>query len=275
VQQKIDIEKLLHWAYRDQLPKGYRDGKGGASPEISPMFRYANLGGPVDNWSKEPGFPIAMGTEPHPDALRVHFAAMMLDDVVIQWPSAAEALLGDLFQYMTDEEKFSVCKLHVQVAGLVTLHSRMGNRPIWHLDYNIRRVIGRDRKALIRKARGRRSRNLQGEVRLDVPASEILTARFEYFAWHSGLCELAAKLGDLQEHQPLKPSAPQQPWFHPDQARVLSDRGGMDARALATKRLSAGEILPLKPRRKRVLPQEPTGRHGPVRYLSVKEKDVC
>jgi len=246
--QEIDIEKLLRWAYRDELPKGYRDGRSGVIAAISPMFRFANLGGPVDNWSREPGFPVAMGVEPHEDAKEVHAAAISLDDATIRWPGAA-VLLGDLAQFVTDEELSIVRSMRAHAAGLVTLHARMGNRPIWQVDYTIARVVGRDRKSPLRKGRGRRhAKNTQGVLRIDPMASEILSARFDYFVWHSALCELARDL-DLKDHAPVPPAAPQAPWFNDTEPRVFSDVTDMDARALASGRVYAVPKLPLKPAR--------------------------
>jgi len=43
-------------------------------PEVSPSFREATGGGPsggyADGWSRDPGFPAALG-EPHPDAVAI------------------------------------------------------------------------------------------------------------------------------------------------------------------------------------------------------------
>lgn len=268
-----DAELLLRWAYRDELPKGYREGTGGVVPQVSPMFRYANLGGPVDNWTREPGFPVAMGTVPHPDALTIHEAVMALEPVEIAWPSGATELLGDLFQYLTDTEQFAMQRLSTSPAALITMHARLGNRPIWEIDYNIVRVIGRSRKSLLRKGRGRNHLKMQGELTTDVPASEILTARFEYLAWHVSLNNLAHTLR-LRDHVALPPAAPLAPWIEPDRARTLTDAVWMDAKALANKRLTASAALPLQPPRRRVQPQLPAARHGPVRRLRPDGSEV-
>lgn len=208
----VEIESLVRWCYRDELPKGYRAGHGGRAPEISPMFKYANIGGYVDNWSREPGFPRAMGTDPHPDALAIHAAVMSAEDVTILWPSAATALLGELARFVTPEEGPIVRGLQVQAAGLMTLHARLGNRPIWHMDYAITRFAGRERKSLVRRRRGRHASRLEGELRIEPMASEILCARFEYFVWREALAEIARTI-ELAEHEPLPPAAAQTPWF--------------------------------------------------------------
>jgi hypothetical protein len=66
----LDIEEVLRWTYRDELPKQRHDRDSGPGPYVSPMFRLCAHGGPIDNWSREPGMPLALG-EPHPDALAV------------------------------------------------------------------------------------------------------------------------------------------------------------------------------------------------------------
>src|SRR5213080_1009856 len=75
----FDIEKALQWACRDELPKRKPDHSRapGAWPSVSPMFSLAALGGRVDNWSREPGFPAALG-DPHPDALALEAALLAI-----------------------------------------------------------------------------------------------------------------------------------------------------------------------------------------------------
>ena len=255
LKKPVPIDRLLQWAYRDELPKGYRpDDRYGVTPAISPMFRFANLGGPVDNWSREPGFPLAMGTEPHPDALSLHNAVMGVDDTAIAFPDQAHSLLGELAAFLTPEETPAVAAMRAHTAGLVTLHARMGNRPIWQVDYSFTREVGRDRNAPIRKGKARKHlKATQGELRILPRACEILCARFEYCAWHAALSEIAAALsGSLRDHVPLPPECPPTPWIdgEPEPARILNEAAAtMNARELATGRLSVLPKLPLKPAR--------------------------
>src|SRR5258708_35261276 len=89
----LDIEYALRWAYRDELPKQHAPPRRlgthtqervwspytfpAGYPEVSPSFREATGGGPsggyADGWSRDPGFPQALG-EPHPDALTMEAA---------------------------------------------------------------------------------------------------------------------------------------------------------------------------------------------------------
>jgi hypothetical protein len=56
----LDIEDAPRWAFRDELPKRAAGGALAAGSTVSPMFRYADLGGRIDDWSREPGFPAAL-----------------------------------------------------------------------------------------------------------------------------------------------------------------------------------------------------------------------
>ncbi|MDB5579799.1 MAG: hypothetical protein JWR80_4975, partial [Bradyrhizobium sp.] len=47
--RQVDIEKLLHWAFRDELPK--KEMSWSSASGMSPMFRLADLGTRVDDWS--------------------------------------------------------------------------------------------------------------------------------------------------------------------------------------------------------------------------------
>src|SRR5262245_24212331 len=131
------IESVLSWAYRSELPKGYHDDRERLGPRhtsISPMFKWAAHGGPVDNWSREPGFPLAMGTDPHPDAIAVHNAVMELEEEVgIVWKDAAPVLMGDLAEHVRADDLPEIRKIRAQPRGLVSLHARMGNRPPWEV----------------------------------------------------------------------------------------------------------------------------------------------
>src|SRR4051794_30922091 len=78
----LDIEDVLIWSVRDEYPK-LRDRKGSwlpaiDYPSVTPMFRQVSLGGPIDNWHQEPGYPLAAG-DPHPDAVVVFEAIKALE----------------------------------------------------------------------------------------------------------------------------------------------------------------------------------------------------
>ena len=76
----MDIEDVLRWAFVDELPKRREDDgsfRMREFPSVCPMFAMAQHGGRIENFTREPGFPAAMG-EPHPDALIVEAAVLGL-----------------------------------------------------------------------------------------------------------------------------------------------------------------------------------------------------
>jgi hypothetical protein len=72
-----DIERALQWCFRDELPKRQVES-GGGFRAVSPMFGMVSFGAPIDNWSREPGFPVAMG-DPHPDAIAIEAELLRLE----------------------------------------------------------------------------------------------------------------------------------------------------------------------------------------------------
>ena len=63
----LPIEEVLRWAVRDELPKHREDGGSlGGGSAVHPMWGNG-LFTRVDNWSREPGMPLALGGC-HPDA---------------------------------------------------------------------------------------------------------------------------------------------------------------------------------------------------------------
>jgi hypothetical protein len=219
---RVDIERLLRWTYRDELPKS-RDRGDGVRAQISPMFKWAELGGRVDDWSRDPGFPAIFG-EPHPDAVRVQLFVSRLDDMEMDWPASRAALMGDLVALAPKTGPSTLSRL--RTAALVTMHAAMGTRPDWeHEAPTCHRVIGSHGKIVVQRLDddGRltegvdRSRNYgraaRCPLRWDPPPSDIAVTRAEYAAWHAGLVLLTGQLrGELDEHEPLAPAAPAEPW---------------------------------------------------------------
>ena len=127
----MDIEDVLAWAYRDELPKGYRsarlDNVGYFS--TSPMFSMVAMGGRVDNWSREPGFPAAMG-EPHPDALLIDAAVQRLKAFATQAIEDDLGLMPDLAAFGVDETE-AMRKALVKAVSIVVRVAKGGRRPFW------------------------------------------------------------------------------------------------------------------------------------------------
>lgn len=247
---KTDIERFLSWTYREELPK-----KDLSTSGWDGIAAYGERGGQAedpDPWELHlRSQRYAIGT-PHPEALTLAWLVDGLDDVSIQWPTASKILLGDLAPYLDKQSEFVIRKLVVQPGGLVRAHARMGTRPMWDVWWALAPVKLKNRKPLVQyiDRHGRLSDCTSGQrdyerggrcplmvstttmddktyVRAgrydrvgkpdDMPAvAEIVSARFEYFVWHSALCELVRRAngsGQLREHQATPPAAPQAPWL--------------------------------------------------------------
>jgi hypothetical protein len=146
----LDIEQVLRWAYRDELPKDRRtvvipgaQRQGVWSPylypagygEASPMFRDGGSGGPsggyADGWDRDPGHPKVFGG-PHPDALAVEAAVKNLD----QWRGygfVAEDPAGLTWGFFGLEAGHQAAAMEAiaAMAGTVACHARAGTRPKW------------------------------------------------------------------------------------------------------------------------------------------------
>lgn len=219
--RSLDIETLLQWAFRDELPKQRIEGTWGYS--VSPMFRLAALGVRIDEFSTEPGFPNALGAC-HPDAETIGLAVEALEDVGIDWPGSRPHIMGDLAA-LVPEDDVTLSALVVCRAGLVGMHARMGTRPRLLADPEPEPIVGSNGKPIVcylddrgRVVEGRtRSRHYGTAARsplrwFPVPR-EIAFARIEYLIWHEALGELAAVLnGRMTERVALPPSAPAAPW---------------------------------------------------------------
>lgn len=219
--KRVDTEKLLQWAFRDELPKD-QDRRGGG-PDISPMFRLADLGTRVDDWSAEPGFPRALGA-PHPDALEIEAAVLSLADAVIDWPATRRSAIGPVAGLLADDEP-GLARLTIGIPGLVAMHARMGTRPRWDMTPLPEPVIGRNGKPVVRflgadgrAVEGRRGRHYGPQAHCPLmwfPAPrEAAFARIEYSIWWQALDTLADHLaGRLADHAPLPPAAHPSPWI--------------------------------------------------------------
>jgi hypothetical protein len=120
----LDIEKALHWAYRDELPKRQRGGSWIGGTTLSPIRE------PIDrdpNDHPKPGFP----GEPHPDAFLIEAAVKGLDG----WfghgfgpdPTAAGLMHG--MEHMEVDHLQAGVEAVAAMAAIVAVHARTGTRP--------------------------------------------------------------------------------------------------------------------------------------------------
>jgi hypothetical protein len=218
--RRVDIEVLLQWAFRDELPKRTMPAFGPSY--ISPLSRLVSLGVSVDT-SDEPGFPAALG-EPHPDSLVIEHAVLSLEDARIDWPATRRSMIGPLGGLLSDNEP-TLKHLTIGLPGLVAVHAKLKSRPRWDQWPAPEPVIGPNGKPKVqfenehgRLVEGRKGRHYGPNARsplLWFPAPrEAAFVRIEYSIWWQAVDTLADHLRDaLCEHEPLPPAAHPSPWM--------------------------------------------------------------
>lgn len=265
MKKPIDIEKLLQWAMRDELPRGRPVD---ASPwEL--IMRYGALGmrvdtsGPIGDYGFVPG-------EPHPDAVVIGAAIDALDqearfevhDEVLRMFGVWAPIAGDAAD--------AILKASFDCRAIVMSKATLGSRPAWEFEAptpypvmveerNARgelrsrsRVVGTDNDGDTVDIKPKRTARQRGVYDLamcprsplawgDPSMISVGHARAEYVAWHSALRTLADNLaGALDEFEPLPPSAAAEPWLtgQTPASRVLR---GDD--------LVLDQVLPTQPKR--------------------------
>lgn len=234
----MDIEDVLRWAFVDELPKRREDNgslRMREFPSVCPMFAMAQHGGRVENFSREPGFPAAIG-EPHPDALIIEAAVLALSRFAEHRFEGYLGLATGLPQ--GSDEQGPMAWAMSQLVDLVRIKARLGSRPTFAAspepaalvdEKRGRPVVMIQRTAMKADAEGRLRPHIveervgaEGKDRYprgaycvlvwDDPKS-ILMERAEYAAWWAGLDVLAHDLsGKLASIAVLPPAAAQRPW---------------------------------------------------------------
>ena len=231
----LDIEALLTWVYRDELPKRRTADRGpnlGFS-KICPQFRNADIGVRVD-FSREPGMPIGAG-DPHPDALIVEAAVLELARYADHQFSGDLGLTTYLPAGLDDVGEMS--RSMGQLVNLVQVFARLGHRPTFAKSPEPTAVVGKTGKVLAFRVRSEMRADRNGIMRphpveqqvtsegkdryptgaycaieWDCPKA-ILRERADYAAWWAGLDLLAHELrGKLERVGVLDIAAPQRPW---------------------------------------------------------------
>ncbi|MBA5779483.1 hypothetical protein H2509_20325 [Stappia sp. F7233] len=181
MRKKIDIEGLLAWAYREELPKAAGNGGvAGIANGWAGVSSYAELLTVVDHNEYGCVPNLADGGEPDPDAVRVHEAVVALDSVAIDLPdgwSPMEELgqhgeLGEMavavaLDTLTVVDGAGVRRLRNGPARLVRKHAILGGVPEWQWDGEepaARIVTGPEGGPLWFRERVSRTRDAFGKV---------------------------------------------------------------------------------------------------------------
>lgn len=210
MKKSIDIEKLVQWAFREELPKK-------PYPISDFWARLIELGTRVDDscTSDQPGF--LSDTPPHPDALKVSHVVRTLEDVAVDIDLSRAALMGELACWLKDDQVTRL-SLRFQTQALVTTHAIMATRPQWDVgEVRLVRVNGRNNKPVVCGiTAGRRyAQGANSPLQLNIDPRTIANARGEYATWHAGLIKVRARLEswELTDFALTGPVAPPAPWL--------------------------------------------------------------
>jgi hypothetical protein len=272
----IDIEKLVQWALRDEMPKGFRLTADIHHIVKRKLYRRGKLiadtlgavyfdDGEYDNFGKMPG-------EAHADAQLVADAISSLETSMhFDHRRDVLRLFGE-WSLIADDYAHAILAMRFDTRELVLDHGLNGTRPNWEFDQPAAlptTIVKRNAAGAARSSYVVTGFNDHGEVTALAPLSgkaamkhgrhdldreprcplswhglqAIGVARAQYFAWQVALAKLAIDLaGKLSQWEPMPPIVRPYPW-HTGQGgstRILSD-----GRSLGVELVS----LPLQPKR--------------------------
>lgn len=209
MKKTIDVERLVTWAFREELPK---------KPYAVSDFwaRLIELGTRIDDscTSDQPGF--LSDEPPHPDALRVSHTVASLQAAEIDLDISRAALMGPLACWLLSD-RVTRLALRFQTRALVTTHAMMGTRPLWDVgEIKPVRECGRNGKPVVMgiTAGGRYAQGAHCPLQLNIDPRVIANARGEYAAWRQGLIAVKAAFESwpLSDFLVTGPAARPEPW---------------------------------------------------------------
>ncbi|MCJ2054020.1 hypothetical protein [Methylobacterium sp. J-070] len=247
--RKMTIEDALRWAIRDELPKRRQDQpiKGPTPPSMHAMWRAGVFGGPIDNWSREPGMPLAMG-DPHPDAITIEAHLQVLSETLKRAATGSAVCPLDLTAYPVQVALRGKASLDVMISTAIDA------TPAWIMTGAIRRppeVCGGIEVEPVMSANGKitlwrtvhtpygtgpdgkpwftshdeiasskgdsRDTGLFCKLNYTRTGVEVLEEQLRYAYWHAALVYLVPALQFLTSVEVLPPKVPIAPWMEPEQ----------------------------------------------------------
>lgn len=237
----VDVEKLLHWAYRDELSKRQTSSAEGIWSSIAEYGQRGGIDVGDGTAQRYPHFGL-----PHPDAERIERAIEALENTLVPWELTARDLMPDLADLFTAHlaARDYLLVSSFDTATLIRHHAIMGDRPAWYSDRPLPRRVrpprGPGQSVVIGEyvGHGRWKAGAACPIRWDPSPVEIAMRRGAYAAWWDGLSRLAEGLR-LADHVALPPSCAPRPWL----------KGGAQGAVLSAGGPRPSAIVPLKPAR--------------------------
>lgn len=211
--RELDVERLLRWAYRDELPK--RGVVGTLSNQWDNVSGYGELLAIVDD---EVRLPAVLGP-PHDDALKIERAVhAMPTRVRVEWNDYGPLLMGDLIWLMPKINPIG--ERTYSERALLETFAKQGARPLWDVGHpSPQRMLGKNNKPVLVGecyGPGRYSIGSSCPLQYTAPTIEQLVhRRLEWVMWRGALdrvCD-ALKTYTLQDYVPLRSTAPRLPWL--------------------------------------------------------------
>ncbi|MET4289235.1 hypothetical protein ABIA95_000195 [Bradyrhizobium sp. LA8.1] len=297
---EVDVEKLLSWAYVEELSKRHTSAAEGIWDRIED---YGNHGG-IDKGHGAAQRYSHFGL-PDPDAEAVERAVASLGEVEIDWNLSLEPIAGDLAGLVSvndmsrnepaqkrtkvgwgesgtkalkaffgedgvrpshDRPRDVLLLNTINLSALVTRHAIKGSRPDWwdeHPVANRTPAKNGGGVALVGECKGKNvySTGSYCPLQWSPSPTSIISSRAEYALWHLGLTQLACML-ELKKHVALPPKASATPWVD-----------GIEAESRVIPVVPNGRnsvklwgVLPLEPHRGRTGSSLRSPKAGPVRY---------
>ncbi|MCX2722599.1 hypothetical protein [Roseibium salinum] len=248
MKKRIDIEKLLKWAYCDELPKAGA-GQGGALLSRSAWSMVEGFGQLLtsvdDNeYGVVPDFG-PMDGDPHPDAIKVHAAVCELNalelDLPEGWNPMPEIARHEKHcKIVLDAARFGIANARRRPVDLVRRHAILGGcpdtdgevpelkplcnangQPIW-FQMRIEHALDENGEPVEHKweTEDGWNRNTKApkagayqKFYFDPDPTEVIIARGEYQIWRSALSFVVEELrGKLEKWDVVSSDRPACPW---------------------------------------------------------------
>lgn len=251
VKTEMDIELLLRWAFRDELPKKNISAAEGIWNRIEENQHHGGIDRGDGAAQRYAHFGL-----PDPDAERIERAVIALDEQIIDWQQSMDAIAGDLGGLITindvapssapkrapragwgsagaralkgmfgpgaerpyqDKPRDVLMVAGIRTDVLVAMHAIKGSRPEWYEEQPKPKRVQAERGVnakIIGECRGKDLYTVGSycPLRYDPSPMSVVHSRADYAAWHRGLVVLSETLV-LDKFKPLPPKAPETPWF--------------------------------------------------------------